>query len=199
MGHVSRTHGVAFAWLFDRTNLDPKIQFTHVETKVSFTRDEWKSSSVAEYHEVLDVLLQPFLCHVEERARRFFKRRFGDGEAETNEFGVAQPLECEEEPSARHVRFQKTPENAKAEQGGVSSGIWKQMRDTSQNPAVYSQMRQQEDTQNANTGKQERRSDFSDSTGIWKQMRGVETHVNRAKMDFHNMQISPAISPKILD
>ena len=33
------------------------------------------------------------------------KRGFGDGEAETIEFGVAQPLEYEEEFSARHERF----------------------------------------------------------------------------------------------
>ena len=47
---VSRTHRVASDWLFDRINLDPKIQITYVDTKnqladmltkVSFTRDEW--------------------------------------------------------------------------------------------------------------------------------------------------------------
>ena len=28
-----------------------------------------------------------------ERARKYFQRRYGDGEAETYEFGVAQPVE----------------------------------------------------------------------------------------------------------
>ena len=48
--HVSRTHRVALDWLFDRTNLDPKIQIKYVDTKnqladmltkASFTRDVW--------------------------------------------------------------------------------------------------------------------------------------------------------------
>ena len=48
--HVSRTHRVALDWLFDRINLDPKVQIKDLEsknqladivTKGSFTRDEW--------------------------------------------------------------------------------------------------------------------------------------------------------------
>ena len=48
--HVSRTHRVALDWLFDRINLDPKIQIKYIDTKNqladiltkgSFTRDEW--------------------------------------------------------------------------------------------------------------------------------------------------------------
>ena len=50
MRHVSRTHRVALDWLFDRINLDPKIQIKHIDTKNqladiltngNFTRDEW--------------------------------------------------------------------------------------------------------------------------------------------------------------
>ena len=50
MIHVSRTHRVALDWLFDRINLDPKIQFRYIDTKNqladiltkgNFTRDEW--------------------------------------------------------------------------------------------------------------------------------------------------------------
>ena len=33
MRHVSRTHGVALDWWFDRINLDPKIQIKYVDTK----------------------------------------------------------------------------------------------------------------------------------------------------------------------
>ena len=48
--HVSRTHRVALDWLFDRINLDPKIQIKYIDTKNqladiltkgNFTRDEW--------------------------------------------------------------------------------------------------------------------------------------------------------------
>ena len=51
MKHVSRTHRVALDWLFDRINLDPKIQIKYIDTKNqlanmltkgNFTRDEWK-------------------------------------------------------------------------------------------------------------------------------------------------------------
>ena len=35
MRHVSRTHRVALDCLFDRINLDPKIQIKHVDTKTN--------------------------------------------------------------------------------------------------------------------------------------------------------------------
>ena len=50
MRHVSRTHRVALDWLFDRINLDPKIQIKYIDTnnqladtltKGNLTRDEW--------------------------------------------------------------------------------------------------------------------------------------------------------------
>ena len=50
MRHVSRTHRVALDLLFDRINLDPKIQIKYIDTKNqladiltkgNFTRDEW--------------------------------------------------------------------------------------------------------------------------------------------------------------
>ena len=50
MRHISRTHRVALDWLFDRINLDSKIQIKYIDTKNqladmltkgNFTRDEW--------------------------------------------------------------------------------------------------------------------------------------------------------------
>ena len=50
MRHVSRTHRVALDWLFDRINLDSKIQIKYIDTKNqladiltkgNFTHDEW--------------------------------------------------------------------------------------------------------------------------------------------------------------
>ena len=50
MRHVSRTDRVALDWLFDRINLDPKIQIKYIDTTNqpadiltmgNFTRDEW--------------------------------------------------------------------------------------------------------------------------------------------------------------
>ena len=50
MRHVPRTHRIALDWLFDRINLDPKIQIKFIDTKNQLadiltrgnvTRDEW--------------------------------------------------------------------------------------------------------------------------------------------------------------
>ena len=50
MRHVSRIHRVALDWLFDRINLDSKIQIKYIDTKThladiltkeNFTRDKW--------------------------------------------------------------------------------------------------------------------------------------------------------------
>ena len=55
MRHVSRTHRVVLDWLFDRINLDPKIQIRYIDTKHqladmltkgNFRRDEWNKSSL---------------------------------------------------------------------------------------------------------------------------------------------------------
>ena len=52
MRHVSRSHRVALEWLFDRIDLDPKIQIRYTDTrhqladilkKGNFIRDEWNS------------------------------------------------------------------------------------------------------------------------------------------------------------
>ena len=52
MRHVSRTHRVALDWLFDRINLDSKIQIRYIDTKHQLadiltkgncTRDEWNN------------------------------------------------------------------------------------------------------------------------------------------------------------
>ena len=53
MRHISRTHRVALDWLFDRINLDSKIQIKYIDTKnqladiltkANFTCDEWNHS-----------------------------------------------------------------------------------------------------------------------------------------------------------
>ena len=39
MRHVSRTHRVALDWLFDRINLEPKIQIKYIDTKNQLARE----------------------------------------------------------------------------------------------------------------------------------------------------------------
>ena len=88
MRHVSRTHRVAIDWLFDRINVDSKIQIKcwfHKRLMEPFVL-------FVEHHEILDVLLQPFQSfsfwpsqepesHVKKRPRTGFQRRFTDGKA----------------------------------------------------------------------------------------------------------------------
>ena len=68
--HVSRTHRVAFDWLFDWINLEPKIQIKYVDmpTKESFSRDEWnhllrlfniKNFSMFSYSHLSEFLCEP--------------------------------------------------------------------------------------------------------------------------------------------
>ena len=71
--------------------------------------------------------------------------------------GVAQPVECEEEPSARSER-PVNPGNVDEERGGAPS-IGRLMRNPSQYPIEYSHVRRQENTQNADSWKQEDRDE----------------------------------------
>ena len=50
-------------------------------------------------------------CHVQESSGKYFQRRFGSGETETNEFGVKEPPEREEKSSARFERFEQPEES----------------------------------------------------------------------------------------
>ena len=63
MRHVSRTHRVALDWLFDRINLDPKIQIRYIDTKQQLRRhiDQRQLSHSDEWDNLLSfVQHQPF-------------------------------------------------------------------------------------------------------------------------------------------
>ena len=45
MRHVSKTHRVALDWLFDRINLDPKIQIEYIDTKTNSQTSQPKEIS----------------------------------------------------------------------------------------------------------------------------------------------------------
>ena len=81
------------------------------------------SSSFVEYHEFLK---QKAECHVKERARRYFRRRFGDGEAETYEFDdgdvVSHNLSSTRKNSPQDLSDSNNPEPVRAEQGNWK--IW---------------------------------------------------------------------------
>ena len=110
--HVSRTHRVALDWLFDRINLDSKIQIKYIDTKNrladiltkgNFTRNEWN-------HLLCQFNISHFSSTVcsEEMAKKSttrFRRRASHSEIATNDeshcksslesiiFGVRKPGE----------------------------------------------------------------------------------------------------------
>ena len=131
MRHMSRTHRVALDGLFDRilqnqksklNMLTPKTtsltcwpkEVSRVMSGIMFfvCSTSWISRfSPAAISEISLWSNQEAECHVKERTRSDFQWRFtdgrnqsqwiGDGDVETHESGDAQPVECEEEPSAR--------------------------------------------------------------------------------------------------
>ena len=68
MRHVSRTHRVALDWLFDRINLDPKIQIKYIDTKNQLADNDqgkfhmwWMESSFCVCLTLAISVLQSFL------------------------------------------------------------------------------------------------------------------------------------------
>ena len=117
--HMSQTHRVALDWLFDRINLDPKIQIKHVDTKKkqladmltkgNFTRDEW--NYLLRLFNVMSFSM--FCCsHFSPSdnfeilsKRQMLERKPGeermDGKIEASEFGI----EKNERKSFSHAGF----------------------------------------------------------------------------------------------
>ena len=203
MRHVSRTRRVALDWLFDRINLDPKIQIKYVDTqnqladmltKGSFTSDEWNHllgllnimnfSTFSRSHFFLSNRKQSAM------SKRSQKSTSTEGSpmAKSRPMNlVSHSLVSARKNSPQDMSDSKNPGNTKEEHGNVSASIWQQVRDLSQHSALNSQVRQQENTRYVNQG---RRSDTSDSTSVWQQTRGEETHMNRPKIELCNMLIS---------
>ena len=157
MRHVSRTYRVALDWLFDRINLDSKIQIKYIDTKNQLadilTKRKFHtwwvrpSSSLVEWHDFFDVFLPPSSfkqkaeCHVQESSRKYSERGVGSGETETNELGAKGPSECEKRSSSR---FGWSKQAGESRIGSMLCFIPR---------PIYSQDRQQDDTQSSSTRK----------------------------------------------
>ena len=137
------------------------------------------SSSIVEQHEFLDVVLEPFSfkqkaeCHVQESSGKHGWRRFGSGETETDEFGVKEPPERNENISAR-FECSNSPENQGLGQSYVSSSVRKLVRNSNQDPTAYSQERRQDDTLSSSTRKLVRSGESASSLSTRKLVRKPE-------------------------
>ena len=110
MRHVSRTHRVADDWFSDRINLDPKIQIEYVDTKNqladmltkgSFTRDE--RDHLLRLLNIMNFSMFScghFLSNRKQKVKSKRAQESTSGETEIEEFGVKDPLERREKPSA---------------------------------------------------------------------------------------------------
>ena len=79
---------------------------------------------------------------------------------------VSQNLLSEKKNSPHDLSDSNNPRNAEAEQGGVSNSIGQLMRETSRNPAEYSQVRQQENTQIQMPGNRKRERTLRTQKGV---------------------------------
>ena len=179
--HVSRTHRVALDWLFDRINLEPKIQIKYVDTRnqfadiltcESFSRDDWNlllrmfnmmSFSIFSCSHLSNILSDPT-----GKGSAMSKR----GHEATSSEGspVAKPksmVPAKAKPvnlvlrspwSAREnfpqdLGYLVNPGNADEGQGSQTST--RKILRTNQSPEVeYSQVRRQENTQHSDSWKQ---------------------------------------------
>ena len=127
MRDVSRTHGVALDWFFDRINVDPKIQIKDVDTKNqladmltkdNFTRDEWDHRT--SFVELMNFQMFPCSDFLSNRKQSVMSKRaqestsyrgFGRGETDTDEFGVKEHPQRKENSSARFECFERCEES----------------------------------------------------------------------------------------
>ena len=113
MRHVSRTHRVALDRLFQRINLDPKIQIKYFDTKNqladlltkdNFTCDEWNHllrSTWCFFFFFQFSVKQKAECHVQETSRKFFERGVGSG-SEKSQIGSKLCFIPRQETDAKH-------------------------------------------------------------------------------------------------
>ena len=194
MRHVSRTHRVALDRLFGRIYLDSKIQIKYVDaenqlsdllTQGGFTPDEW--NHVIHLLNIMNVyMISCSHFFLSKRKQSSMSKGVQEGTSKEGS-AMAKPrpmnlvsrnLMSARKDSPKDMSNSSNLVNAKTEQGDVE-----QMRNTRQDPAMHSQVRQQEDTKHVSSWKQEARNDFSDSSGIWKQTRGVdEQHHENLKL-----------------
>ena len=176
MRHVSRTHRVVLDRLFDRINLDPKIQIKYVDTKNqladiltkrSFTRDEW--NHLLHLLNIMDLSMFScshfFLSNRKQTVQSAMSKRRSSEETGSP---TAKPkprstnLETMKTRSislarreARMSSYCSSQEKSDSENPGdvevgkdrAGKSIWKQMASTSPYPAEESQVWKLESTQ----------------------------------------------------
>ena len=119
---VLRTHRVALDWLFDRINLDPKIQIRYIDTKHqlaymltegNFTRDEWTIFFIFQNQP-----LQLHLVHKEFQLDKLLHNGKEDTRAKRRRKSCVQVATCSDDFSS----FVAT--SASAASSPIASKVW---------------------------------------------------------------------------
>ena len=166
MRHVSRTPRVALDWLFDKINLDPKIQIKYVDTKNkladmltkgSFARDEW--DRLLRLLNIMNFSL--FFCsHVLSNRKQSVMSKRAQESTSKDSSAVAKPrpmnlvsrnlLSAKKTPP-QDSSASNSPRNQELEQSYDQPSIRKLMRNSNQDPTAYCQERRQDDTLSSST------------------------------------------------
>ena len=184
MRHVSRTHRLASDWVFDRVNLDPKIQVKYVDTKKKqladmlikgdFTRDEW-----SRFLRLLNFIMNFSLLsrsHFRsiEKASTMSKR--APGRRTEGEPVVAKSKQVSLEK--KKVSLDSGASYSRVNQGlgrnSVLTSAERSVRDRVGNPTASSQEWKRDDLAFASAGRP---------------VRGIHNRLARTKLAYHHPQI----------
>ena len=127
MRHVLRTHRVALGWLFDRMNLDPKIQIKKVDTKKQLADIMTKGSFLERWVESLSEFFRHSGSHLKSflsfqatecivigamsKRGQDMTSRDGSPEATARPTNLVMHGQCKEDVSPRRWRSLVNPEN----------------------------------------------------------------------------------------
>ena len=205
MRHVSRNHRFALDWWLDRINLDWKFksntfdtknQLADILTKENFTRDE--RDHILQLLNLMNFWMFSCSNSLSNRKQCDMSKR-AQGSTQKGRSAVAKPspqnlvsrnlLSAKKNPP-QDSSGPNSPRNQELDERCVSSRDRRLTRNINQNPTVYSQERQQEDTQSSSTRKLVRRDESSNSARARKLERGEDIQFGRSKSHFHNVQIS---------
>ena len=201
MRHVFWTHRVVLDCLFDRINLEPKIQIKYVDTKNqladmltkgNLTRDEWNHLL-----RLLNIMSFSMSSQfVSTRKPNTMSKRAQERRTEE------EPVVSTSRPAClvwRNLSARQTPSmdsgasygpgNQESGRHSVFASIGKPVRDRVRNPAMNSQERQRDGNPFSSTGKPVR-SGVCERSSTRKPVRGIENQLARMKLDNHNMLIS---------
>ena len=179
--------------------LTPKKHFADVLTKGNFTRDEWDHLL-----RLLNITnLSMFSCShsLSNRKQSVMSKRVQERTPKEGS-AVAKPRPMSlvsknflsvKKDFLQDLSDPNSPGNQELDQSCVSARVRKLERDINQDPTMYFQERQRDDTQTSSTRKLGRRDESSNSARVRKMERGEDDQFGRSNLHFYRICRSPII------